>query len=84
MGFAFTSHPQCVQSKVDIYGTVRVSMFGLYILSCRAPTASRIRAKILYATSKDGLRRALDGIHYELQATDPTEMGFDVIRDRAK
>ncbi|XP_020238009.1 actin-depolymerizing factor 5 [Cajanus cajan] len=49
-----------------------------------SPTASRIRAKILYATSKDGLRRALDGISYELQATDPTEMGFDVIRDIAK
>lgn len=50
----------------------------------RSPTASRIRAKMLYATSKDGLRRALDGISYEVQATDPTEMGFDVIQDRAK
>lgn len=50
----------------------------------RAPTASRIRAKMLYATSKDGLRRVLDGIHYEVQATDPTEMGMDVIQDRAK
>ncbi|XP_020214942.1 actin-depolymerizing factor 5 [Cajanus cajan] len=49
-----------------------------------SPTASRIRAKMLYATSKDGLRRALDGISYEVQATDPTEMGFDVIQDRAK
>ncbi|KAJ6927421.1 26S proteasome non-ATPase regulatory subunit 4 [Populus alba x Populus x berolinensis] len=49
-----------------------------------APTASRIRAKMLYATSKDGLRRVLEGVHYELQATDPTEMGFDLIRDRAK
>ncbi|KAM3695586.1 hypothetical protein ACB098_07G144000 [Castanea mollissima] len=49
-----------------------------------SPTASRIRAKMLYATSKDGLRRVLDGIHYEVQATDPTEMGFDVIKDRAK
>lgn len=50
----------------------------------RAPTASRIRAKILYATSKDGLRRVLEGISYEVQATDPTEMGIDVIKDRAK
>ncbi|XP_061342074.1 actin-depolymerizing factor 5-like isoform X1 [Gastrolobium bilobum] len=49
-----------------------------------SPTASRIRAKMLYATSKDGLRRALDGICYEVQATDPTEMGFDIIKDRAK
>ncbi|XP_074331470.1 actin-depolymerizing factor 5-like [Apium graveolens] len=49
-----------------------------------APTASRIRAKMLYATSKDGLRRALDGISYEVQATDADEMGFNVITDRAK
>ncbi|KAK4740338.1 hypothetical protein R3W88_004035 [Solanum pinnatisectum] len=49
-----------------------------------SPTESRIRAKILYATSKAGLRRVLDGISYELQATDPTEMGMDVIKDRAK
>lgn len=49
----------------------------------RAPSASRIRAKMLYATSKDGIRRALDGIHYEVQATEPSEMGFDIIKDRA-
>ncbi|KAL8158815.1 hypothetical protein V2J09_000352 [Rumex salicifolius] len=48
-----------------------------------APMASTIRAKMLYATSKDGMRRALEGIHYELQATDPTEMGFDIIMNRA-
>lgn len=39
---------------------------------------------MLYATSKQGLRRVLEGVHYEVQATDPTEMGFDVIRERAK
>ncbi|CAI0445242.1 unnamed protein product [Linum tenue] len=49
-----------------------------------APAASRIRAKMLYATSKIGVKGALDGIHYELQATDPTEMGFDVIKSQAK
>ncbi|XP_073526005.1 uncharacterized protein [Phyllobates terribilis] len=48
-----------------------------------APTESTIRAKMMYATSKDGMRRALEGIHYELQATDPTEMGFDIIMNRA-
>uniref|UniRef100_A0A0E0CXU3 ADF-H domain-containing protein n=1 Tax=Oryza meridionalis TaxID=40149 RepID=A0A0E0CXU3_9ORYZ len=49
-----------------------------------SPTASRIRAKILYATSKQGLRRVLDGVHYEVQATDSSEMGYDVIRGRAQ
>lgn len=63
-----------------------IDLKGIFIFGkiFRSPTASRIRAKMLYATSKDGLRRALDGIHYEVQATDPTEMGFDIIKDRAK
>lgn len=48
-----------------------------------SPSISRIRAKMLYATSKDRFRQELDGIHYEIQATDPTEMDLDVLRDRA-
>lgn len=53
------------------------------MMEIRSPAASRIRAKMLYATSKDGLRRVLDGISYEVQATDPTEMGIDVIKHKA-
>lgn len=49
----------------------------------RSPSVSRIRAKMLYATSKDRFRRELEGIHYEIQATDPTEMDLDVLRERA-
>ncbi|KAK6161302.1 hypothetical protein DH2020_004683 [Rehmannia glutinosa] len=49
----------------------------------RSPSISRIRAKMLYATSKERFRRELQGVHYEIQATDPTEMDLDVIRERA-
>ncbi|XP_010557114.1 PREDICTED: actin-depolymerizing factor 6 isoform X2 [Tarenaya hassleriana] len=48
-----------------------------------SPSTSRIRAKMLYATSKDRFRRELEGIHYEIQATDPTEVDLDVLRERA-
>ncbi|KAG1368447.1 actin-depolymerizing factor [Cocos nucifera] len=48
-----------------------------------SPSVSRIRAKMLYATSKDRFRREMDGIHYEIQATDPTELDLEVLRDRA-
>ncbi|KAG6774591.1 hypothetical protein Peur_051214 [Populus x canadensis] len=48
-----------------------------------SPSTSRIRAKVLYATSKERFRRELNGIHYDIQATDPTEMDLEVIRDRA-
>ncbi|KAL4558673.1 hypothetical protein LXL04_036874 [Taraxacum kok-saghyz] len=47
-----------------------------------SPATSRIRAKMLYATSKDRLRHELDGVHYEIQATDPTEMELDVLKER--
>ncbi|KAK9040970.1 hypothetical protein V6N11_016103 [Hibiscus sabdariffa] len=48
-----------------------------------SPSLSRIRAKMLYATSKHWLRRELDGIHYEIQATDPTEMDLEVLKEHA-
>lgn len=49
----------------------------------RSPDISRIRAKMLYATTKERFRRELDGVHYEIQATDPTEMDLEVLRERA-
>ncbi|KAJ7977248.1 Actin-depolymerizing factor [Quillaja saponaria] len=48
-----------------------------------SPSTSRIRAKMLYATSKDRFKHELDGVHYEIQATDPSEMDLEVLRDRA-
>ena len=47
------------------------------------PDVSRVRSKMLYASSKERFKRELDGIQVELQATDPTEMDLDVIRGRA-
>ncbi|WOL19593.1 hypothetical protein Cni_G28395 [Canna indica] len=49
-----------------------------------SPSVSRIRAKMLYAASKDRFRRELDGVHYELQATDPSELDLDILKDRAR
>ncbi|XP_010111917.2 actin-depolymerizing factor [Morus notabilis] len=48
-----------------------------------SPSTAGVRSKMLYATSKDRFRRELDGIHYEIQATDPTEMDLEVLRERA-
>ncbi|XP_047325869.1 actin-depolymerizing factor 1-like [Impatiens glandulifera] len=47
-----------------------------------SPDTSRVRNKMIYASSKDRFKRELDGIQIELQATDPTEMGLDVITSR--
>ncbi|GAA0169637.1 non-motor actin binding protein [Lithospermum erythrorhizon] len=47
-----------------------------------SPDTSRVRSKMIYASSKDRFKRELDGIQVELQATDPTEMGLDVFNSR--
>ncbi|KAL8504653.1 hypothetical protein ACS0TY_016001 [Phlomoides rotata] len=48
-----------------------------------SPDTSRIRSKMIYASTKERFKRELDGIQVELQATDPTEMDLDVIKSRA-
>ncbi|XP_039055279.1 actin-depolymerizing factor 2-like [Hibiscus syriacus] len=48
-----------------------------------SPDSSRVRNKMIYASSKDRFKRELDGIQVELQATDPSEMDIDVIKSRA-
>ncbi|OAY64954.1 actin-depolymerizing factor 11 [Ananas comosus] len=67
--FDFVTEENCQKSKIFFVAW--------------SPSVSRIRAKMLYATSKDRFRRELDGIHYEIQATDPSELDLDVLRDRA-
>ncbi|KAI3751387.1 hypothetical protein L2E82_22471 [Cichorium intybus] len=48
-----------------------------------SPDTARVRSKMIYASSKDRFKRELDGIQIELQATDPTEVGLDIIKSRA-
>ncbi|XP_057855393.1 actin-depolymerizing factor [Cryptomeria japonica] len=67
--FDFVTNENCQKSKIFFIAW--------------SPDVSRIRAKMLYATTKDRLRRELDGVHYEVQATDATEIDIDVIKDRA-
>ncbi|KAK3220718.1 hypothetical protein Dsin_014688 [Dipteronia sinensis] len=48
-----------------------------------SPDSSRVRMKMVYASSKDRFKRELDGIQFELQATDPSEMSLDIVKARA-
>jgi cofilin len=48
-----------------------------------SPDTSRVRSKMIYASSKERFKRELDGIQVELQATDAGEVGLDVIKGRA-
>lgn len=43
----------------------------------RSPDESKIKTKMLYASSKDALRRSLVGIANEIQGTDHSEIAYD-------
>ncbi|XP_030541048.1 actin-depolymerizing factor [Rhodamnia argentea] len=67
--FDFTTDENCQKSKIFFIAW--------------SPDTSRVRSKMLYASSKDRFKRELDGIQVELQATDPSEMSMDIIKARA-
>ncbi|CAI0424949.1 unnamed protein product [Linum tenue] len=67
--FDFTTNENCQKSKIFFFAW--------------APDTSRVRSKMLYASSKDRFKRELDGIQVELQATDPGEMSLDIVKARA-
>ncbi|KAJ7974187.1 putative Actin depolymerizing factor [Quillaja saponaria] len=67
--FDFTTNENCQKSKIFFIAW--------------APDTSKVRSKMVYASSKDRFKRELDGIQVELQATDPSEMSIDIIKARA-
>ncbi|XP_074303556.1 actin-depolymerizing factor 2-like isoform X1 [Silene latifolia] len=67
--FDFVTEENCQKSKIFFIAW--------------SPDTAKVRSKMIYASSKDRFKRELDGIQVELQATDPTEMGLDVFKDRA-
>ncbi|RHN81816.1 putative ADF/Cofilin, ADF-H/Gelsolin-like domain-containing protein [Medicago truncatula] len=67
--FDFTTAENCMKSKIFFIAW--------------SPDISKVRHKMVYASTKDRFKRELDGIQVELQATDPSEMSFDIIKSRA-
>ncbi|KAL8139093.1 hypothetical protein V2J09_005094 [Rumex salicifolius] len=67
--YDFTTDENCQKSKIFFIAW--------------SPDTSRVRSKMLYASSKDRFKRELDGIQIELQATDPSEMSMDIVKERA-
>merc|ERR1712028_76294 len=44
-----------------------------------SPDTAKVRAKMLYAATKDTFRRQLDGVHLEIQGTDLSEVELKVV-----
>lgn len=47
-----------------------------------APDTAKVKAKMLYAGSKDTLKKKLEGIQTEIQATDVSEVDYQEVKDR--
>lgn len=47
------------------------------LIFCRSPDDSKIKQKMLYASSKDALRRCFVGIAAEIQGTDMSEVAHE-------
>merc|ERR1712232_486340 len=44
-----------------------------------SPDVAKIKSKILYTSSKDAIRKKLQGISAEIQATDASEIAYEVV-----
>lgn len=49
-----------------------------------SPDEAPVRSKMVYASSKDGLRRALAGVHKEVQGTDFSEVSYEEVLEKSK
>ncbi|WFC99136.1 cofilin [Malassezia yamatoensis] len=47
-----------------------------------SPDDSKVKQKMLYASSKDALRKALVGIAAEIQGTDLSEVSYDAVLEK--
>ncbi|KAK9474594.1 uncharacterized protein V1510DRAFT_411450 [Dipodascopsis tothii] len=48
-----------------------------------SPDNAPVRSKMVYASSKDALRRSLNGIAVEIQGTDFSEVAYESVLDKA-
>ena len=49
-----------------------------------APDSARIKNKILYADIKDTIKKVLQGVNFEVQGTDLSEISFETVMKKAK
>ena len=61
-----------------------ISTFANVLTTCRAPDTAKIKAKMVYAGSKDALTRALVGVSTKISASDLSELTEDVVVEACK
>jgi len=53
-------------------------------LDYRAPDTSKTKSKMMYAGSKDSIKKALQGIQIEIQGTDASEVSEEEVLNKCK
>ena len=48
-----------------------------------APDTAPVKSKMIYASSKDAIRRALNGVSTEIQGTDYSEVAYEIVLEKA-
>lgn len=59
-------------------------MHAIASFDCRAPDTAKIKAKMMYASTKDFFKGHLDGVSIELQANEHDDITEDAIGDSVK
>ncbi|TPX61139.1 hypothetical protein SpCBS45565_g07344 [Spizellomyces sp. 'palustris'] len=74
---------QCRYCVYDFqYDTAGEGIRNKILFYVWSPDTSKIKQKMLYAASKDALRKKLDGIYTEIQCTDLSEVSHDTVLDK--
>lgn len=50
----------------------------------RSPDDAKIKDKMLFASSREALKHKLDGIAFEVQGTDLSEISYDIGSSRSR
>ena len=48
-----------------------------------SPETAEIKNKMVYASSNEGFKKELDGVQIDVQATDPSELTLEILKDHA-
>lgn len=74
----------CAVRFVSLFGKPLLSHYKDLLWIFRAPDTSKVKQKMLYASSKDAIRKKLIGIGTEVQATDASEISFEAVLEKVK
>ena len=65
----------CPGEPIEVMAVILQTLNILVV--ARTPPSSRVKQKMVYASSRDALRKSLSGIHLDIQGTDKDEVSYE-------